>query len=102
MSQIAADHGKIPPQALDLEGAVLGAIMLERDAILSVIDILKPECFYQEAHQKRTRFVRVNPAALDNSVIELGLFDDASFTAWNAASRPGPWRPGCSAPPPPS
>ncbi len=52
ISTIAADHGKIPPQALDLEGAVLGAIMLERDAILTVLDILKPECFYQEAHQK--------------------------------------------------
>ncbi|MCF8227156.1 MAG: replicative DNA helicase [Bacteroidales bacterium] len=49
---IAADYGKIPPQALDLEEAVLGAIMLERDAILSVLDILKPECFYQESHQK--------------------------------------------------
>ncbi|MEX0982158.1 MAG: replicative DNA helicase [Bacteroidales bacterium] len=49
---IAADHGKIPPQALDLESAVLGAIMLERDAILSVLDILTPESFYQEAHQK--------------------------------------------------
>ncbi len=52
MNPIAADHGKIPPQALDLEEAVLGAIMLEKDAILSVLDILKPECFYQEAHQK--------------------------------------------------
>ncbi|MEX0988350.1 MAG: replicative DNA helicase [Bacteroidales bacterium] len=52
ISVIAADHGKIPPQALDLEAAVLGAIMLEKDAILSVLDILLPECFYQEAHQK--------------------------------------------------
>lgn len=49
---LAVDHGKIPPQALDLEEAVLGAIMLERDAILNVLDILTPECFYQEAHQK--------------------------------------------------
>lgn len=52
MNPIAADYGKLPPQALDLEEAVLGAIMLEKDAILSVLDILKPECFYQEAHQK--------------------------------------------------
>ena len=44
--------GKIPPQAIDLEEAVLGAIMLEKDAVLSVIDILKPECFYKEIHQK--------------------------------------------------
>jgi replicative DNA helicase len=52
MNPIAADYGKLPPQALDLEEAVLGAIMLEKDAILSVLDILKPECFYQEAHQR--------------------------------------------------
>lgn len=61
---IAADHGKIPPQALDLESAVLGAIMLEKDAILSVLDILKPECFYQEAHQK------IYEAAVDLSTRE--------------------------------
>jgi replicative DNA helicase len=52
VNPIAADYGKIPPQALDLEGAVLGAIMLERDAIHTVLDILTPESFYQEAHQK--------------------------------------------------
>jgi replicative DNA helicase len=44
--------GKIPPQALDLEEAVIGALMLEKDAILVVIDILKPESFYKETHQK--------------------------------------------------
>jgi len=48
---IAMDYGKIPPQALDLEEAVLGAIMLEKDAILSVLDILEPGSFYKEAHQ---------------------------------------------------
>lgn len=45
------EHGKVPPQAVDLEEAVLGAIMLEKDALTSVIDILKPELFYKEAHQ---------------------------------------------------
>ena len=44
--------GKIPPQAIELEEAVLGALMLERDALNEVIDILKPESFYKEAHQK--------------------------------------------------
>ena len=48
---IAMDYGKIPPQALDLEEAVLGAIMLEKDAILTVLDILEPGSFYKEAHQ---------------------------------------------------
>jgi replicative DNA helicase len=45
-------YGKVPPQAKDLEEAVLGAIMLEKDAFDSVAEILKPECFYVEAHQR--------------------------------------------------
>ena len=35
-------YGKIPPQAKDLEEAVLGAIMLEKNAFDVVIEILKP------------------------------------------------------------
>jgi replicative DNA helicase len=45
-------YGKVPPQAKDLEEAVLGAIMLEKSAFDSVIEILKPECFYVDAHQR--------------------------------------------------
>src|SRR4030095_1828554 len=45
-------YGKVPPQAKDLEEAVLGAIMLERNAFDAVVEILKPECFYVEAHQR--------------------------------------------------
>lgn len=44
--------GKLPPQAVDLEEAVLGALMIEKDALSAVIDILKPESFYKEAHQR--------------------------------------------------
>jgi replicative DNA helicase len=47
-----SDHGRVPPQAADLEEAVLGAIMLEQNALNNVIDILQPEVFYKEAHQK--------------------------------------------------
>ncbi len=43
--------GKIPPQAVDLEEAVLGALMLEKDALTNVIDILKVESFYKDAHK---------------------------------------------------
>src|ERR1700753_755328 len=45
-------YGKVPPQAKDLEEAVLGAIMLEKSAFDTVAEILKPECFYMDAHQK--------------------------------------------------
>ncbi|RDC58519.1 replicative DNA helicase [Pedobacter chinensis] len=52
LSSTVSSMGKLPPQALDLEEAVLGALMLEKDALSAVIDILKPEIFYQESHQK--------------------------------------------------
>lgn len=42
--------GKLPPQAIDLEMAVLGAMMLEQSAVNAAIDILKPESFYKDAH----------------------------------------------------
>src|SRR5437868_1540629 len=44
-------RGKMPPHALELEMAVLGAIMLERDALPKVVDILRDEMFYKPAHQ---------------------------------------------------
>ncbi|MFM2283715.1 MAG: hypothetical protein RL222_1219, partial [Bacteroidota bacterium] len=43
-------YGKIPPQARELEEAVLGAILIEKDAIIEASDILKPESFYVDAH----------------------------------------------------
>jgi replicative DNA helicase len=45
-------YGKVPPQAKDLEEAVLGAIMLEKSAFDTVVEILKPECFYTDGHQR--------------------------------------------------
>jgi replicative DNA helicase len=45
-------YGKVPPQAKDLEEAVLGAIMLEKSAFDTVVEILKPECFYSDGHQR--------------------------------------------------
>ena len=50
--QIFANQGRIPPQATDLEEVVLGALMLEKEAVNEVIDILTPEAFYLDKHQK--------------------------------------------------
>ena len=44
--------GKLPPHALDLEESVLGALMLEKEALTNIIDILKPENFYKDAHKE--------------------------------------------------
>lgn len=52
LSTMASGLGKLPPQAIDLEEAVLGALMLEKDALSAVIDILNPSVFYKDSHQK--------------------------------------------------
>ena len=48
---ISLEQGKIPPQALDLEEAVLGAMMIDKKGVDDVIDILHSEAFYKPAHQ---------------------------------------------------
>jgi len=49
---ISESLGKLPPQALDLEDAVLGALMLEKNALNAVVEFLKAEHFYSEAHKE--------------------------------------------------
>lgn len=50
MAPLATVLGQVPPQAVELEAAVLGALMLKKDAIFEVLDFLKPESFYKDAH----------------------------------------------------
>jgi replicative DNA helicase len=49
--------GKLPPQARDLEEAVLGALMIDKHSIGDVVDILKPESFYDERNVKVYRAI---------------------------------------------
>jgi replicative DNA helicase len=48
---INLERGKIPPQAIDLEEAVLGAMMIDKKGIDEVIDVLTPQVFYKIQHQ---------------------------------------------------
>ena len=50
-NNLSNELGKIPPQAVDLEKAVLGAMMLEKNAVTDTIDILTREGFYDPKHQ---------------------------------------------------
>jgi replicative DNA helicase len=43
---------KLPPQHIEAEQCVLGAILLENDALLKALEILKPQNFYRDAHRK--------------------------------------------------
>ena len=48
---ISLEKGKIPPQVIELEEAVLGAMMIDKKGVDDVIDILQPDAFYKEAHK---------------------------------------------------
>ncbi len=52
IEQINAQYGKLPPQAIEVEEAVLGALMLERDAYVTVADFIDTASFYKEEHKK--------------------------------------------------
>ena len=47
----ANEMGKLPPQALELEQSVIGALMIEKDAFATVADLLRPESFYSDQHR---------------------------------------------------
>lgn len=49
---ISESLGKLPPQELDLEEAVLGALMLEKNALTAVVEFLRPDHFYAEQHKE--------------------------------------------------
>ncbi|HTB07348.1 MAG TPA: replicative DNA helicase, partial [Bacteroidia bacterium] len=75
------DLGKLPPQALELEEAVLGALMLEKEALTNVIDILREDVFYREAHRKifssiRRLFERSEPIDILTVTNELRKTED--------------------------
>ncbi|MBK8233141.1 MAG: replicative DNA helicase [Candidatus Eisenbacteria bacterium] len=44
--------GRVPPQAVDAEMSVLGAMLLEKEAIGRATEILDSSCFYRDAHRK--------------------------------------------------
>jgi replicative DNA helicase len=76
--------GKVPPQAMEIEEVVLGALMIEKDALTTVIDILKPESFYKEAHQKiysaiRDLFGKSEPVDLMTVTSQLRTNGDLEF-----------------------
>lgn len=54
---LSLEMGKKPPQAIDIEEAVLGALMLEPNAISDIIDVINPECFYKESNRKIFRAI---------------------------------------------
>ena len=66
---INLQQGKIPPQALELEEAVLGAMLIDKKGVDEVIDLIQPEAFYKKAHQ--TIFEAIFQLFQDSQPIDL-------------------------------
>ncbi len=66
---INLQQGKIPPQALELEEAVLGAMLIDKKGVDEVIDLIQPEAFYKTAHQ--TIFEAIFQLFQDSQPIDL-------------------------------
>ena len=78
IDEINAQYGKLPPQAVEVEEAVLGALMLERDAYVTVADIIDTSSFYKEEHQKifeAIKFLSSNEKPVDLLMVTQELKD---------------------------
>lgn len=63
------DMGKLPPQAIELEDSVLGALMIEKDAYATVADLLRPESFYKD--QNRMVYEAIRALAAKDQPIDM-------------------------------
>ena len=68
-NQLIGVDGTVPPQATELEQAVLGALMLEKDAIIDVQEYVKVETFYLEEH--RIIFKAIQDLSFEMKAIDL-------------------------------
>ena len=78
--EVHEQSGRMPPQAVDVEKSVLGAMLIEREAIPQVVEILPPDAFYDAKHQHiyeaiQDLFERGNPVDLVTLTEELRRHD---------------------------
>ncbi|GHU85757.1 replicative DNA helicase [Bacteroidia bacterium] len=97
-SRTYLEQGKLPPQSLDMEVGVLGALLLDNEALLTTIDFLKPEHFYEAKHkliyeaiaqltkeQSKSRAgSAVDPLTVTNKLKENGVLDEIGGGAYIA------------------
>jgi replicative DNA helicase len=67
--EINAMYGKVPPQAVEVEEAVLGALMLEAEAFESVAGIINTNSFYKDEHQRI--FDTIKSIVAENKPVDL-------------------------------
>ncbi|HLR77021.1 MAG TPA: replicative DNA helicase [Balneolaceae bacterium] len=81
--KVLEQQGRVPPQAVEIEESVLGAMLIEHEAATIALQMLKPEDFYRPAHQHiyealHDLYERDNPLDLltvENELRDRGLLD---------------------------
>ncbi len=63
------EGGLVPPQAVELEEAILGALMLEKDSIIAVQEVLTADAFYKETH--RTIYKAIEQLSIELNPVDL-------------------------------
>jgi replicative DNA helicase len=72
----------LPPHSLEAEMAVLGSMLVEREAVLKAADLLKPDDFYKESHrQVFTAIIKLHNNGTEADIITVGeaLKSDSLF-----------------------
>ena len=88
----AQDIGRMPPQAVEVEQAVLGAMMLEQRAIVRAVEILDESCFYHAPHSRIfaamielfERGIAVDQLTLTDELKRRGQLDDVGGVVYLA------------------
>lgn len=80
LDALGLEAGKVPPQAVDVEEAVLGAMMIEPNCVPDVLERLTSECFYKEANRKI--FSAISALSKDHEPVDI-------FTVAEALKRTG-------------
>ncbi len=89
LDALGLEAGKVPPQALDVEEAVLGAMMIEPNCVPDVLESLTAGCFYKEAHRKI--FAAISALTKDHEPVDIYTVAEALKRTGDLEETGGPY-----------
>lgn len=84
-----SEYGRLQPQAVELEEAVVGACLIEKDSFGIVSDILKPASFYDSKHQ--VIFTAIQSLAAENKPVDILTVTDQLRKTGDLENAGGPF-----------
>ena len=89
LDALGLEAGKVPPQAVDVEEAVLGAMMIEPNCVPDVLESLTAGCFYKEAHRKI--FSAISALSKDHGPVDIYTVAEALKRTGDLEETGGPY-----------